>query len=169
VGDILVAGTAAVLLLHSRGGMQHYYHFYACQSAANSTANPAANAAADTPTNTATDGAASDAAAPACRPGGPLQLRSGHTEQLESRQKLLVLQGAPRGLPSAYRTSNANADASDAGSTHDASSPCRPIQLRRRLRQLGGRLECAKEGLVLQGAWKGLPRAGSRLRSCRHH
>merc|ERR1711920_1065966 len=35
------------------------------------------------------------------------------------------------------------------------------------LRQLGGGMVCGQERVVLQGPWKGLPRTGRRLRSCR--
>merc|ERR1712045_943235 len=44
--------------------------------------------------------------------------------------------------------------------------PRRPLQLRRWLRQLEGRLECAEETMVLQHSWQGLSREWGGLGSC---
>merc|ERR1712060_900080 len=64
----------------------------------------------------------------------------------------VVLQGAQH-----LRTANA------------ASSSRGPIQLRRWVRQLAGRLVRAEEGLVLRTPWQGLPWSGQWLRADRHH
>merc|ERR1712242_381251 len=56
-------------------------------------------------------------------------------------------------------TSAANLATSDA---NNATRPGRPIQLCRWIRELAGWMECAQEGVVLQGSWKGLPRSTGR-------
>merc|ERR1719384_2525373 len=117
----MVATAAAVLLPNQWNWLPH-------PDARYSTAHSASNAAAHTPTNSAKDAAASDSTASTSRSSRPLQLRSGGSRHLGGRQEVLVLQGAPRRLPSADRSS---ADAAgDAAHARRASSTCRPIQLR---------------------------------------
>jgi len=76
-----------------------------------------------------------------------------------------VLPCSPSGLPDpgAHRTADFRASSDDA--SHTATAPSRPIQLRGWFRELDGWLECWKEGVVLQGAWKGLPADGRWLRN----
>jgi len=162
------AGRTGVLLRNGRNWLHHTFprdrSHSSTHTISNTPADSAANPAAHTPTNTATYTAAS-----ACRSSRPLQLRSGHTGHVESRQEVVVLHAPPRRMPS-NRSANADAGA-DAGA-HRASTACRPIQLCGWLRQLGGGMVCGQEGVVLQGAWQRMPRAGSpsagsRLRACR--
>merc|ERR1712242_451559 len=63
-------------------------------------------------------------------------------------------------------TSAANLATSDA---NNATRPGRPIQLCRWIRELAGWMECAQEGVVLQGSWKGLPRSTGRWVCPRGH
>merc|ERR1712154_296589 len=55
-----------------------------------------------------------------------------------------------------------------ASRTSGACTPCRSLQLRRRIRQLGGWLVCWEKRVVLQGPWEGLPRPRSWMCACGH-
>lgn len=153
----VVAHAETVLLPERRNRLPHSTtpSRHPNDASSNAASNAAANAATHCPSSTGNTATS----------WRPLQLRSGHSGQLAGRQKGVVLQGAPCWLPTPNRTSSdAGAVAGAATSTHLSSSACRPIQLRRWFRQLAKRMGCWKEGMVLQGSWKGLPRAGSRLR-----
>jgi len=79
----------------------------------------------------------------------------------------MVLQDPPPGLPSHGGTSHGGANrasgdcgtdrAASANRTDCATSPRRPIQLRRWLRELAGRMEHPEEGVVLFQPRQGLP------------
>merc|ERR1712087_665683 len=99
------------------------------------------------------------------RPSGSLQLRCRRGEHLGSRQEGMVPPCPPSWVPDpgAHRAADLRASGDDAG--HTATAPSRPIQLRGWFRELDGWLECWKEGVVLQGAWKGLPADGRWLRN----
>jgi len=45
-------------------------------------------------------------------------------------------------------------------SANYASETCRPLQLRRRFRELAGGLVSSEERMVLQGSWQGMPQPG---------
>jgi len=45
-----------------------------------------------------------------------------------------------------------------------AAAARRSLQLQRWIRKLAGGLVCSKEGVVLQGSWKGVPKPGWWLR-----
>jgi len=68
---------------------------------------------------------------------------------VDAGEEGVVLQNSPLGLP--------NDDADDCSATP------RSVQLRGWLRELAGRLVCAREGVVLRASWQGLPQPG-RLR-----
>jgi hypothetical protein len=74
----------------------------------------------------------------------------------------MVLPRPSSWLPT-YSTATSGAANCTACDADRATKTCRPLQLRRRLRELDGRVVCGQEGLVLQGAWQGLPGGGRRL------
>jgi len=133
-------------------------HNAASHSIAHSAAHAATHAAAHAATHATTHATANTAQA--FWASGPLQLRSESGEYVGSRQEGLVLQGASSRMP----TADLAASAADLA-TSDADSPTcarRPLQLRRWIRELAGRLVGGQEGLVLSRAWQGLPWSGMR-------
>lgn len=83
-------------------------------------------------------------------------------------QERVVLQNSPQGLPyhcTTYRdiasdiaTNRLRHSSSSDNASHSTTSTGRPLQLRRWVCELAGRLVCGEKGLVLPSSWKGLPR-----------
>jgi hypothetical protein len=74
----------------------------------------------------------------------------------------MVLPRPSSWLPAYSATGGDSADCAACDADH-ATETCRPLQLRRWLRELDGWVVCGQEGVVLQGAWQGLPPCGRRL------
>lgn len=154
LADFVVVGTAAVLLRHSWCGMHNHLSIHISKHA---TPNATPDASTHTATHTTT------AAYSAPRP----KLRHWRSSHMGWIQEGVLLPRPPPWLPNDQAHAHPNyATHAHPNYATRTTRPSGPIQLRRWLCQLAGRLVSRQKGMVLQGSWQGLPWPGLRPSHC---